>query len=149
MQAALAAVPDAAVSPFDRTAALRAGLWPVCGHWPSPAKPPPAEPPLPDVPFLLLSGELDLRTPLEGARRLAAQLPDARLVREPGWGHDTLSAGPGRLRRTRHAPVPARAADHRLRAAEGHARAGGRDRGAPAAVEPAAAMTPEGACRPS
>jgi pimeloyl-ACP methyl ester carboxylesterase len=94
MQAALAAVPDAAVSPFDRTAALRAGVWPVCGHWPSPAKPPPAEPPLPDVPFLLLSGELDLRTPLEGARRLAAQLPDARLVREPGWGHDTLSAGP-------------------------------------------------------
>ena len=94
MQAALAAVPDAAVSPFDRTAALRAGLWPVCGHWPSPAKPPPAEPPLPDVPFLILSGELDLRTPLEGARRLAAQLPDARLVREPGWGHDTLSAGP-------------------------------------------------------
>ena len=41
MQAALAAVPDAAVSPFDRTAALRAGLWPVCGHWPSPAKAPP------------------------------------------------------------------------------------------------------------
>lgn len=95
MQAALAAVPDSAVYPFDRTAANNAGIWPVCGHWPSPAKPPPPEPPLPDVPFLLLSGELDLRTPLEGAKRLAAQLPDARLVREPGWGHDTLASGEG------------------------------------------------------
>jgi pimeloyl-ACP methyl ester carboxylesterase len=95
MQSALAELPDSAVSPFDRTAALKAGIWPVCGHWPSPAKAPPAEPPLPAVPFLLLSGELDLRTPLEGARRLAAQLPDARLVREPGWGHDTLSSGSG------------------------------------------------------
>ena len=148
MQAALAAVPDAAVSPFDRTAALRAGLWPVCGHWPSPAKAPPAEPPLPDVPFLILSGELDLRTPLEGARRLAAQLPDARLVREPGWGHDTLSAGPDGCAAPGHPAVPARAADRRLRAAEGHARPGGGDRGAAAAIEPAAAMSPEGARRP-
>jgi pimeloyl-ACP methyl ester carboxylesterase len=95
MQSALAAVPDAAVYPFDRKAANNAGIWPVCGHWPSPRKAPPAEPPLPDVPFLLLSGELDLRTPLEGARRLAAQLPDAQLIREPGWGHDTLSSGEG------------------------------------------------------
>lgn len=93
--AALAAVPDAALGPFSREAALRAGLWPVCGHWPAPARPAPPMPPLPSVPFLLLSGELDLRTPLEGARRLAARLPDARLVREPGWGHDTLSSGSG------------------------------------------------------
>jgi pimeloyl-ACP methyl ester carboxylesterase len=93
MLAALAAVPDAAVSPFDRTAAMKAGLWPTCGHWPAPIRPAQGPPPLPDVPFLVLSGELDLRTPLEGARRLASQLPDARLVMEPGWGHDTLASG--------------------------------------------------------
>jgi pimeloyl-ACP methyl ester carboxylesterase len=92
--AALAAVPDAQLGPFSRDAALHAGLLPVCGHWPAPARTIAPEPPLPDLPFLLLSGELDLRTPLEGARRLASQLPDARLVREPGWGHDTLSSGP-------------------------------------------------------
>jgi pimeloyl-ACP methyl ester carboxylesterase len=94
MEAALAAVPDAAVDPFDRIAAQKAGLWPVCGGWPAPAVPRPPLPALPDVPFLLLSGELDLRTPLEGARRLAAALPDAELVTEPGWGHDVLSSGP-------------------------------------------------------
>jgi len=26
---------------------------------------------------------------------LAAQLPDAKLISEPGWGHDTLSSGEG------------------------------------------------------
>jgi hypothetical protein len=146
MQAALAAVPDAAVSPFDRTAALRAGLWPVCGHWPSPAKPPPAEPPLPHVPFLILSGELDLRTPLEGARRLAAHLPNARLVREPGWGHDTLSAGPDGC------AAPATRRFLRGQPIDGC----GRLKVTPAqrwrprracALEPAAAMSPEGARR--
>ena len=94
LAAALAATPDAAVDPFDRVAAQKAGLWPVCGGWPAPAFARLPLPALPDVPFLLLSGELDLRTPLEGARRLAAQLPDAELVAEPGWGHDVLASGP-------------------------------------------------------
>jgi pimeloyl-ACP methyl ester carboxylesterase len=93
MLAALAAVPDANVSPFDRVAAQKAGLWPVCGHWPAPARPIEQPAPLPDLPFLVLAGELDLRTPVEGARRLVAQLPDAQLVIEPGWGHDTLASG--------------------------------------------------------
>ena len=94
MQAALAAVPDAAVSPFDRTAALRAGhlarlrSLAVAGEAAA-RRAAAARRPVP-----LLSGELDLRTPLEGAQRLAAQLPDARLVREPGWGHDTLAPAP-------------------------------------------------------
>jgi pimeloyl-ACP methyl ester carboxylesterase len=93
MLAALAAVPDTALGPFDRTAALKAGLWPVCGHWPAPTRPVQAARPLPSLPFLILSGDLDLRTPLDGARRLAAQLPDATLVRERGWGHDVLAVG--------------------------------------------------------
>jgi pimeloyl-ACP methyl ester carboxylesterase len=94
MEAALAALPDAAVDPFDREAAMKAGLWPVCAGWPAPAFARLPLPALPDVPFLLLSGELDLRTPLDGARRLQAQLPDAKLVAEPGWGHDVLASGP-------------------------------------------------------
>jgi pimeloyl-ACP methyl ester carboxylesterase len=93
MLAALRAVPDSSLGPFDREAALNAGIWPVCGHWPAPARPAQPTPPLPSVPFLLLSGDLDLRTPLDGARRLAAQLPHAVVVKEPGWGHDVLSAG--------------------------------------------------------
>jgi pimeloyl-ACP methyl ester carboxylesterase len=94
MLAALAAVPDRSLGPFDRQAALNAGIWPVCGHWPAPVRPAAPQRPLPSVPFLLLSGDLDLRTPLDGAKRLAAQLPDAVLVKEPGIGHDVLSAGP-------------------------------------------------------
>jgi pimeloyl-ACP methyl ester carboxylesterase len=95
MLAALAAVPAGALGPFDREAALKAGIWPVCGHWPAPARPATPGRPLPRVPFLVLSGDLDLRTPLDGARRLAAQLPNAVVVKEPGWGHDVLSAGSG------------------------------------------------------
>jgi pimeloyl-ACP methyl ester carboxylesterase len=93
MLAALAALPATSFGPFDATAALGAGIWPVCGHWPAPIRPAQTPAPLPDVPSLLLSGDLDLRTPLDGAKRLEAQLPDATLVKEPGWGHDVLSAG--------------------------------------------------------
>jgi pimeloyl-ACP methyl ester carboxylesterase len=93
MLTALAALAPGATGPFERDAARNAGLWPVCGHWPAPTRAPDPAPPLPDVPVLLLSGDLDLRTPLDGAQRLAAQLSDAVLVKEPGWGHDALSAG--------------------------------------------------------
>jgi pimeloyl-ACP methyl ester carboxylesterase len=93
MLAALSALQPGATGPFGASSALNAGLWPVCGHWPAPTRPASPAPPLPDLPVLLLSGDLDLRTPLDGAERLAAQLPDAVLVKEPGWGHDVLSAG--------------------------------------------------------
>ena len=46
--------------------------------------------PLPDVPVLLLEGEEDLRTPVEGAARVAARFPQAELVVAPATGHSAL-----------------------------------------------------------
>jgi pimeloyl-ACP methyl ester carboxylesterase len=93
-RAALAAVPEAGLAPFDREAAVAFGLLPLCVDWPAPARPVPPAPALPDVPALVLSGELDLRTPLEDARRVVAALPRARLVRQPGVGHAVVFADP-------------------------------------------------------
>jgi hypothetical protein len=44
------------------------------------------------VPALVLAGELDLRTPLEGGRRVAASLPRSTLVTIPATGHSTLGS---------------------------------------------------------
>jgi pimeloyl-ACP methyl ester carboxylesterase len=91
---ALAPVPPAAFGPFDRAAAIEAGTLPLCADWPAPIRPPAPDLPLPrGLPALVLSGELDLRTPLESARALAAALP-ARLVVERGVGHSVLGADP-------------------------------------------------------
>jgi pimeloyl-ACP methyl ester carboxylesterase len=92
-QAAIDATPAAALDPFDRPAALSLGLLRLCGRWPARERVVPAAPPLPTtVPTLILSGELDLRTPLEGARRLADAL-HGQLVVEPFAGHFALLYG--------------------------------------------------------
>jgi pimeloyl-ACP methyl ester carboxylesterase len=94
-RAALAATPASALAPFDRTAALRFGLLSLCGRWPAPARIAAPAPPLPTtVPSLVLSGELDLRTPTERARALAQAL-HARLVIERGAGHSVLGQAAG------------------------------------------------------
>ena len=94
--AAVRATPSAALQPFDRAAALHGGVLRLCGDWPAPVRAVAPPPPLPTtVPTLILSGELDLRTPLENARRLAPELGGARVLVEPGVGHDVLGARPG------------------------------------------------------
>jgi pimeloyl-ACP methyl ester carboxylesterase len=94
--AALRATPAAALEPFDRAAALHEGLVPLCADWPAPVRAVAPPPPLPaSVPTLILSGELDLRTPLQNAQRLASELPGAQLLVERGVGHDVLGARPG------------------------------------------------------
>ncbi len=91
--AALAALPDAAIAPFDRATIDRSSAPQICLHWPqTTAIAGPVDAPLPDVPALLLSGRLDTRTPLEGAREIAAAMPRAVLVPVNGAGHDTLSS---------------------------------------------------------
>jgi pimeloyl-ACP methyl ester carboxylesterase len=93
-RAAIAAVPAAALAPFDRPAALNFGLLGLCGDWPARTRVVAPAPPLPTtVPTLILSGNLDLRTPLENARRLATAL-HAKLVVEQGVGHGVLGTDP-------------------------------------------------------
>jgi pimeloyl-ACP methyl ester carboxylesterase len=92
-EAAAALIPDAAFLPFDRASLLDNDLLQLCDRWPaSPVEPTFGPGPLPDVPVLLLEGEDDLRTPVESARRVAAQFPQAKLVVAPGTGHSALGA---------------------------------------------------------
>ena len=92
-RAALDATPDAIFKVFDRPTALNLGLLRLCGRWPARERVIPPSPPLPTtVPTLILSGDLDLRTPLENARRLADAL-NGRVVVEPGAGHFALYFG--------------------------------------------------------
>ena len=56
-----------------------------------PAAGPPAGS-LPDVPVLMLSGQMDLRTPVETARSAAADWPHAQVLTIPDTGHSVLTA---------------------------------------------------------
>lgn len=95
-RAALAGRPATAFAPFSREAGIAAGLLPLCGDWPAPdrpaADPGPAATP---VPALVLAGTLDLRTPVEAARRLAGALGNAVVVTAPGAGHGVFGADLG------------------------------------------------------
>lgn len=78
--------------PFDVETAVQVGFASLCTAWPSPDRPPEDESaPLPAVPALLLNGTRDLRTSLEGARGVAAQLPRGRLVPVAEAGHSALT----------------------------------------------------------
>jgi pimeloyl-ACP methyl ester carboxylesterase len=89
---AAASRPASAFEPFDRQTALKSDIIDLCSRWPeSPASPVAGPGPLPDVPTLLVEGEDDLRTPIEAARTVAAQLPRARLLVVAGVGHSPLS----------------------------------------------------------
>jgi pimeloyl-ACP methyl ester carboxylesterase len=92
---ALGSLPAASFSPFDRGTVLRTDLLALCSGWPAAGPAPVLGPgPLPNVPVLLLEGEDDLRTPVEGARRVAALFPQARLVIAAATGHSALGADP-------------------------------------------------------
>jgi pimeloyl-ACP methyl ester carboxylesterase len=88
-------LPDEAFDPFDRATAVDNDLIALCGRWPAAAGPPEFGPgPLPNVPVLLMEGQDDLRTPVENARRVASQFPNARLLVAPETGHTVLGADP-------------------------------------------------------
>jgi len=91
--AAAALIPASAFAPFDRSSLLENDILQLCDRWRVLLAEPLFGPgPLPDVPVLLLEGEDDLRTPVEGAERVAAQFPQAKLVVAPATGHSALSS---------------------------------------------------------
>lgn len=92
VDAAVAALPPGSTGPFGPWAAAY-GTATYCTGWPAAAAGVPlAAGPLPDVPVLILSGDLDLRTPIEDALALAARFPQARVVVAPGVGHGVLGS---------------------------------------------------------
>lgn len=96
IQKAAAALPDAAVFPYDRATAAGNGIAATCQEWPStPVVPFPAGRDLPAVPVLLLAGDHDLATPLQWAQQEAARAPQGRLVVIPGAGHAIQVPGNG------------------------------------------------------
>jgi pimeloyl-ACP methyl ester carboxylesterase len=93
--AAAERIPIAQLRPFDTATAAGNDFIRMCRRWPEASPPPPPPPPpgaLPDVPVLMVSGELDLRTPVEAARGALADWPHASLLLAPDTGHSTLSA---------------------------------------------------------
>jgi pimeloyl-ACP methyl ester carboxylesterase len=91
---AVARIPAEALHPFDAATDAGNDFIRMCRRWPEASPGPLAVPPpgsLPDVPVLMLNGEEDLRTPVEGAGRAAAAWPDARLVTFPRIGHSVLA----------------------------------------------------------
>jgi pimeloyl-ACP methyl ester carboxylesterase len=94
--AALAALPEDAFAPFSKAGWVDA-TWDhpnECLLWPVPATPsvlkPPYEGPFSEIPVLLLNGDLDLQTPLDGARAAQQQWPNSVLI-EPANGTHVIS----------------------------------------------------------
>jgi pimeloyl-ACP methyl ester carboxylesterase len=92
--AALAALPPEQLAPFDAGSIRRIGFADLCDGWPEAPIPQPHLP-LPDVPTLILSGDVDLRTPRSYALALAARMPRAQVVAVPQMGHSVLGSDPG------------------------------------------------------
>jgi pimeloyl-ACP methyl ester carboxylesterase len=92
--AAFAQIPDQAFYPFDRATDEGNDFIRMCRRWPEASPAPYGAPPgaLPDVPVLMLSGQMDLRTPVETARSAAADWPHAQTLTIPDTGHSVLTA---------------------------------------------------------
>ena len=88
-------IPAAALFPFDAATDEGNDFLRMCRRWPEASPAPAAGPPagsLPDVPVLMLSGQMDLRTPNETARSAAADWPHAQVLTIPNTGHSVLTA---------------------------------------------------------
>jgi pimeloyl-ACP methyl ester carboxylesterase len=85
-------LPAGTFGPFGANTALASGTLALCSAWPASGRPAPAQAQLPAVPTLLLSGRTDLRTPLENARAVAAELPGAELIDVVALGHGVLGS---------------------------------------------------------
>ncbi|HET7568070.1 MAG TPA: alpha/beta fold hydrolase [Gaiellaceae bacterium] len=89
---ALAALAPGALGPFGAWAATDLGAADPCAGWPASGGSTLPTGALPDVPVLVLSGGLDLRTPTAGGAAVAAAFPQGRLLVVPGVGHSVLTS---------------------------------------------------------
>jgi pimeloyl-ACP methyl ester carboxylesterase len=79
--------------PFDSATALEVSPFALCASWPFPgASPGDPDAPLPPVPALVISGDEDLRAPLESATAVASRLSAGTLLRVAGGGHAVLAS---------------------------------------------------------
>ena len=95
LDALLAALPSGAFAPFSAQGWAGAfGGWAYqCLTWPTIERREAVIPDgssLPDVPTLILAGDVDTSAPLEGTDDLLASFPQATLVVVPGAGHNVL-----------------------------------------------------------
>jgi pimeloyl-ACP methyl ester carboxylesterase len=94
---AVNALAPAPLAPFDRTTALGSDVLDLCSRWPeAPTDPDAGSGPLPRVPTLFVDGADDLRTPEEGARAVATEIPGSKVVPIQGVGHSPISLGVSR-----------------------------------------------------
>jgi pimeloyl-ACP methyl ester carboxylesterase len=92
---AVAQIPEAELYPFDHDTTAGNDFIRMCRRWPEASPAPAGAPPagaLPDVPVLMLAGQMDLRTPVETARSAAADWPRAQVLTIPNTGHSALTA---------------------------------------------------------
>ena len=90
--AAVAALPAGATGAFGPWSA-HFGTASLCRLWPVPSGGTPLGPgPLPDVPVLAVTGDLDMRTPAAAAIQIASRFRQGRVVVVPGVGHSVLGA---------------------------------------------------------
>jgi pimeloyl-ACP methyl ester carboxylesterase len=92
---ALSELPFDTFAPFskDAAASLEVSLQKQCLWWEKPTPSSPVTPPhpiYPNVPTLVLGGDLDTIVPLEEVRRVAALFPGSTFVPVAGAGHVTL-----------------------------------------------------------
>jgi pimeloyl-ACP methyl ester carboxylesterase len=92
LRAREAAAQATALTPFAPEDILGLDWISLCLRWPDTPGPAPLPEPQPDLPTLILSGEHDLRTPLEDAQAVKAQIPSARMTLVPGEGHAVVGA---------------------------------------------------------
>jgi pimeloyl-ACP methyl ester carboxylesterase len=95
----LASLPPSTFAPLDAATMLATGDLLTCLRWPETALAPVLSGSPPPVPALLLEGESDLRTPVEGAQRVSATLPAATLLVSPATGHGVLPNPPACVKR--------------------------------------------------
>src|SRR3954451_5405401 len=138
---AVGTIPEDRLYPFDHATAYDSDEIFLCSRWPAVHRAlPPAPGPVPDVPALIIEGQDDLRTPVEGAMKMAALLPHSTLVAVPGTGHSVLGADlSGCSDRALHQFFAGRKITTSCKRGQGRTRPDGPIPGSMGSLEPAAA----------